>query len=230
MSCVSHLAHKPYGCYRANRAQYTDVSFRSVREEDIQDVALPVMQGEGDAEADGRLSLLCHLVRHRLKHGSIFSARRPLCTDGTRAASGSLQQSAQPRRRPCHTDSPAPLPMANTTQPGSYSGMSNSLSITITTSSETYNYTYAPKSNGISPKSHQNLPNKRPSSCLRFPVWSIASPSNKNRSRSRRNRQEDSIKLQRRPRVSSLKNCLNLILRAIVSLSFQCGRPSCPFK
>jgi len=38
--------------YRANRAQYTEVSLRSIREEDVVDVDMPVMQGAGEEDED----------------------------------------------------------------------------------------------------------------------------------------------------------------------------------
>lgn len=37
-------------CSRANRAQYDDITFVTVREEDIGESALPSMQGEEDEE------------------------------------------------------------------------------------------------------------------------------------------------------------------------------------
>ncbi|KAI0062315.1 Utp21-domain-containing protein [Artomyces pyxidatus] len=48
----------------ANRAQYSDVSFRSVAEDDIENVALPTMQGTAEDDGDTALDALSALTMH----------------------------------------------------------------------------------------------------------------------------------------------------------------------
>lgn len=54
----------PFSCNssRANRAQYSNISFQGIAEEDIQDVSLPSMQGT--AEDNGELTAETYLNAH----------------------------------------------------------------------------------------------------------------------------------------------------------------------
>ena len=109
--------------WRANRAQYADVSFQSVNNDEVFDVSLPSMQGVDEDEG------ICFHAKKILflTNSAIFSPRIAHRSASVWRVCGCVLNTTATWWRFNHSDPPAPLSMANSTQSWGYSSALRSI-------------------------------------------------------------------------------------------------------